>query len=458
MRLQPDSLKARLLLILLAGIAAMQVFSFGAVGWWRGYEARYLLNAQLAKEVMWLHARLIALAPGQRTAALPAMQRATFRSLLTASGTPVPGASDGFVSPELYALRRAVANEVGTPLAVEVMYVNHQPALRLPLDAGMAMLVVFEGDLPDTRPSAWAVVAYILLVTLLVAVVSTRAVSLVTGPLERLTKAGRALAQDIANAPPLAETGPGEVRSLASGFNAMQRTVQGQLKERIHILAAVSHDLKTPLTRLQLRLANLPEGAERTRMEADLDVMNSLINEGLEYARSAQVREQRVAIDLGALMESLVEQSVDLGHDCRFEPPPRPVRVQAAPRALTRWAQNLLDNALRYGGSAEVGLRLHDGGVEVCIADRGPGLPEAELERMFEPFVRGEGSRGREYGGTGLGLAIARNIARSLNGRTWLSARPGGGLVAHMWLALDEPENRCYPGAARGDCGIGTPI
>lgn len=438
MRLRPDSLKARLLLILLASIAAMQLFSFGAVGWWRGYEARHLLNVQLAKEVMWLHARLLALAPERRAAALPAMQRATFRLLVTSGSGPVPGASDETVSPEMHALRRAVAEEAGTSLAIQALHIRHQPALRLPLDDGMAMLIVFEGELPSTRPSAWAVVAYVLFVTLLVALVSTWAVSLVTNPLERLTQAGRALAQDIANAPPLVESGPGEVRSLAAGFNAMQRTVQAQLKERTHILAAVSHDLKTPLTRLQLRLANLPEGVDRLRMQADLEVMNGLIDEGLEYARSAQLREQRVVVDLGALMESLVELSMDLGHTCCYEPPDRSVRVRAAPRALTRWAQNLLDNAVRYGGCAEVSLHVCDGGVEVRIADRGAGLPESELERMFEPFVRGEGSRGREHGGTGLGLAIARNIARSLNGRTWLSARPGGGLVAHMWLMLDE--------------------
>ena len=165
-----------------------------------------------------------------------------------------------------------------------------------------------------------------------------------------------------------------------------------------------------------------------------MDVMDGLINEGLEFARSAQLREELLTLDLAALLESLVEQALDLGQECTFHPPEHPVPVRAAPRALTRWVQNLLDNALRYGGSADVSLHAGNDGVEVRIADRGPGLAKADLERMFEPFVRGEKSRGRDSGGTGLGLAIARNIAHSLGGRTWLSARPGGGVVAHMWL------------------------
>ncbi len=434
-RLRPDSLKARLLLILLASIALLQLLSFSAVGWWRGYEARYLVNAQVAKDVLWLHERITALPSHERAAALPALRRATYRPLLVDVRTAVPtgGAS---ISPELYGLNRAVLAAAAGRLEVAVANMAGQPALRLPLNGNQVLLIVFEDGLPSSRPSAWAVVTYVLLVTLLVALVAMWAVTQVTEPLTRLTRAGRELARDIASAQPLPETGSREVRALASGFNAMQRAVQAQLRERTHILAAISHDLKTPLTRLKLRLTGLPEyDAGRARMEDDLDMMDGLINEGLEYARSAQLREPRMTLDLAALLESLVEQAADLGQDCRLETPAHPVRVWAAPRALARGVQNLLDNALRYGGNAEVSLHQGDeDGVEVRIADRGPGLPQADLERVFEPFVRSENSRGRDSGGTGLGLAIARNIVVSLNGRTWLSSRAGGGLIAHLWL------------------------
>lgn len=439
MSLRPDSLKARLLLILLASIAMLQVLSFGAVGWWRGYEARHLVNAQVAQDVLWLRARVAALPPEHRAAALPALQRATYRPLLTDVHSATNGSATS-LSPELHALRRAVADTAEGVFEVNAINVGGQPALRLPLDGVQALLIAFDDGLPSTRPNIWAVLAYVLIVTLVVTLVSMWAVTQVTEPLVRLSQAGRELAQDIASAAPLTESGAYEARALAAGFNAMQRAVQAQLRERTHILAAVSHDLKTPLTRLKLRVEGLSESPERVRMEADLDVMDDLINEGLEFARSAQLREELLTVNLAALLESLVEQAVDLGQDCRFEPPEHPVLVRAAPRALTRWVQNLLDNALRYGGSAEVTLHSVNDGVEVRIADRGPGLAETDLERMFEPFVRGENSRGRDSGGTGLGLAIARNIAQSLGGRTWLTARAGGGVVAHMWLPTANQE------------------
>lgn len=433
MKLRPDSLKARLLLILLVSIATLQVLSFGAVGWWRGYEARHLVNVQVAQDVLWLRARVAALPPEQRAEALPALQRATYRPLLTDTDGPTLADATS-LSPELHALRRAVADAAEGAVEVNAVNVGAHPALRLPLDGAQALLIAFDDGLPSTRPNLWAALVYVLVVTLVVTLVSMWAVTQVTEPLARLSQAGRELAQDIASAEPLPESGAYEARELAAGFNAMQRAVQAQLRERTHILAAVSHDLKTPLTRLKLRVDGLPGSPERARMEADLDTMDGLINEGLEFARSAQLREELLTVDLAALLESLVEQVVDLGQDCRFDPPEHSVPVRAAPRALTRWVQNLLDNSLRYGGSAEVTLHLGNDGVEVRIADRGPGLAEADLERMFEPFVRGETSRDRDSGGTGLGLAIARNIAQSLGGRTWLTARAGGGVVAHMWL------------------------
>ena len=433
MRWRRDSLKARLLLILLVSIAMLQVLSFGAVGWWRGYEARHLVNAQIAQDVLWLRTRVAALPLEQRAAALPALQRATYRPLLADLHSATPGSTTS-LSPELHALHRAVVDAAEGAFEVSIANVAGQPALRLPLDGVQALLIAFEDGLPSTRPNIWAALAYVLVVTLVVALVSMWAVTQVTEPLARLSQAGRELAQDIASAEPLPESGSYEARELAAGFNAMQRAVQAQLRERTHILAAVSHDLKTPLTRLKLRVDGLPDSPERARMEADMDVMDGLINEGLEFARSAQLREELLTLDLAALLESLVEQAFDLGQECTFHPPEHPVPVRAAPRALTRWVQNLLDNALRYGGSADVSLHAGNDGVEVRIADRGPGLAKADLERMFEPFVRGEKSRGRDSGGTGLGLAIARNIAHSLGGRTWLSARPGGGVVAHMWL------------------------
>jgi signal transduction histidine kinase len=159
--------------------------------------------------------------------------------------------------------------------------------------------------------------------------------------------------------------------------------------------------------------------------------MASLVAEGLAFAGSETLREPRVRVDLNAVIENVLEPMIDLGHDCRYSPVALPP-VMAAPQTLARLVQNLVDNALRYGGSAEVHAQVADGEAGIDVADRGPGLPQAELERMFEPFVRGDASRGRDLGGTGLGLAIARNIAQAHGGRVWLEPRNGGGLVARL--------------------------
>jgi len=214
-------------------------------------------------------------------------------------------------------------------------------------------------------------------------------------------------------------------------LNVLREQVQRQLQARTQILAAVSHDLKTPITRMQLRVAALPHGHERRRLQADLDAMAALVAEGLEFAGSESLREPFVSVDLNAVIENLLEPLIDLGHDCHYPPSALPP-VKAAPQALSRCLQNLVDNALRYGGSVEVLAHVGPDEAAVDVADRGPGLPAADLERMFEPFLRGDASRGRDLGGTGLGLSIARNLAQAHGGRLWLEPRPGGGLVARL--------------------------
>lgn len=432
MKWRLNSLKSRLMLILLGSIVLLQVLSFAAVGRMRGYEARWLANEQTGHDVLWLRTRLADTAPAERAGLLPLLRRAGYQALLQpadqAPAVPEP------IPTEFEALRHTVQEQAGDAVAVQAIQADGRYALRLPLDTTQALVIAFDEEPTSSRPSAHQVLLYIAFVTAVVAAVSAWAVNVVTRPLVRLTVAGRALAADIARAEPMDEGGPQEVCDLVAGFNAMQRAVQQQLRERIHILAAVSHDLKTPLTRLKLRANALPEGPLRERIEADLDAMDALVNEGLEYARSAQLREPRIPLNLTGLLESMVEQAADLGADCRFTPTEGALTVNAAPRALTRLVQNLIDNALRYGGSAEVSAQRHEGGVLVQVADRGPGVADADLERMFEPFVRGEASRGRDAGGTGLGLAIARNIAIAHQGRVWLAAREGGGLAACVWL------------------------
>jgi len=253
----------------------------------------------------------------------------------------------------------------------------------------------------------------------------------VTRPLVELASAARRLSTDLRQ-PPLPESGPSETREAAHAFNLMQARIRAGIEERERFLAAVSHDLKTPVTRLRLRAEMLAEPELRERYCADLDEMQQLLDSALHYLRGKVVDEPVQVVDIVALVESLVDDYAGLGEVTLQAPEALqcPARAGALRRALT----NLIDNALKYGGRANVALSAGSAGIEITVDDDGPGVPPEELERVFEPFHRLEGSRSRETGGSGLGLAIARQIARAHGGDVTLSNRPQGGLRAALRL------------------------
>ena len=251
-----------------------------------------------------------------------------------------------------------------------------------------------------------------------------------SAPLRRMAEASAQLGQDL-DRPPLPVKGPSEVRQAAAAFNAMQSRLQSYFAERTQMLAAITHDLQTPLTRLRLRLERVEDEELRERLVADLQAMRALIDEGLELARTAETAEPRVLLDLDSLLESLVEDAVDAGGAAEFTAGCGAV-LQLRPLATRRMFANLIDNALKHGGSAAVSAARSNGAVTVLIRDRGPGLPDAMLERAFDPFVRAEGSRSRETGGTGLGLTIARTLAQKGGATLTLRNHPEGGLEARV--------------------------
>ncbi|MFT4241926.1 MAG: ATP-binding protein [Acidovorax sp.] len=250
-------------------------------------------------------------------------------------------------------------------------------------------------------------------------------------PMDRLAAAARELGSDIDH-PPLAEDGTRECREASQVFNQMQARIRRQLQDRDRFVAAVSHDLRTPLTRLRLRAEALPDGAERARFARDIAEMDAMIGATLDHLRGIAAGEPMAPLDVQALVQSLADDEADCGHAVQVAGQARPLPAQAG--ALRRCITNLVGNALRYGGSAEV--TLADDGARVCIAvrDHGPGLPEDELNRVFEPFYRAENSRNRTHGGVGLGLSIARDIAERHGGSLRLSNAEGGGLCATLVL------------------------
>ncbi len=428
-RRRPPSLRTRLLLILLLALLAVQVLSIGAVGWSRGQGARHLVNGLVARDVLQVRDTLLSLPAPDRAGTLGLLARADYgwRLLPATDALPAEAAS------RLTDLAQRLQTE-RPELDVRAVRWSDEQALRLPLADGQDLLVVLTGGLPASTPPPALALAWLAVVTLVVAGVAWLAVTVATRPLAQAAAAARAMAVDL-DSPPMPEPGAPELAELARALNALQQQVQRQLAARTRILAAVSHDLKTPITRLQLRAASLPEGPVRQRLEDDLDAMSALVDEGLAYARSERLHEARSPVDLNALLENIVEQAHDMGQDCRYTPRAL-APLRAAPRALARLLQNLVDNAIRYGGQADIEVEAQGDELELRVGDRGPGLPAADLERLFEPFVRGDPSRARDSGGTGLGLAIARNIAQSHGGRLWLEPRPGGGLLARLRLPM----------------------
>ncbi len=279
-------------------------------------------------------------------------------------------------------------------------------------------------------PLRLALTLLILLGTVIV--LSLVAVRWVTGPLSALATAAEKLGEDI-NRPPLPETGPIEAQRAAKAFNTMQQRLSRFIADRSRIFTAMSHDLKTPITRLRLRAEMLDDEALREKFAKDLREMEAMVTQTLDFMRDASTQEAVQRVDAMALLESLQTDYQDSGSKIEIEgkvAQPYPGR----PLALRRCLTNLVDNAIRYGGRATVKVEDAADRLTIRILDDGPGIPEQELEQAFEPFFRAEASRSRDTGGTGLGLGIARNIARAHGGDLVLRNRPEGGLEAILSL------------------------
>jgi signal transduction histidine kinase len=223
------------------------------------------------------------------------------------------------------------------------------------------------------------------------------------------------------------------VREAAQAFNAMQRRIRSGIEERERFLAAVSHDLKTPVTRLRLRSELLENTDLRERFVRDLDEMQGMLGSALDFLQGKATNEAIQPLDLTALVESMVDDYVEVGHVVHLNAP-ESLRITGRPQALRRAIGNLIDNALKYGNTAAIEITQNPQRLRITVDDEGPGLPEAELEQVFEPFYRLEYSRSRETGGVGLGLAIVRQIARGHGGDVVLSNRPDGGMRAVLDL------------------------
>ncbi|MFT8243471.1 ATP-binding protein [Roseomonas sp. BN140053] len=319
-------------------------------------------------------------------------------------------------------------------------------SLRLPDPGEGAEWLNIRLSLPPTRP--WHSETFLfsfMLMTATAALLTVWATRRLTRPVAVLARAAEALGRNV-NAPPLREDGPTEVATAAHAFNVMAERIRRFVGDRTQMLAAIGHDLRTPITRLRLRAEFLEDDEQRRRMLNDLDEMEAMVNATLDFARDDAADEPSVPLDLAALCRTVLDEAADAhpehGDSIAYHGPER-LTVRGRPRALKRALANLVQNALKYGGAARVrleaprpGLPGSRGGaaVRLAVEDDGPGVPEESQEAVFQPFRRLETSRNRETGGTGLGLPIARNILRAHGGDVTLSNLGGGGLRALVTL------------------------
>lgn len=298
--------------------------------------------------------------------------------------------------------------------------------------AGHAPLLFRVARLSPVIPVPRSLILNLVLLVVMLVVALYVATRGITRPLSRIAKAAEAIGQG-GRAPQLPETGARELRHAARAFNTMQDRLHRYLDSRTRVLAAMSHDLKTPLTRLRLQVETLIEDeALRARFGRELDEMESMVHGALALFRGLNEQEPSEPVDVDALIESVREGFASMGE--RVTVSGRALApFSGRPQALKRCLTNLVANAVKFGNGAEIAVQ--DGEVlRICVRDTGPGIAPEELERVFEPFYRLESSRNRDTGGTGLGLSIARDVAQAHGGKLVLSNRPQGGLEAELSL------------------------
>jgi len=297
-------------------------------------------------------------------------------------------------------------------------------------------------DMPVPRPRPWHSPTFLLafvLMTLAAAGLSAWAVARLTRPVAFLAAAAERLGRDV-NAPPLPEEGPSEVTRAAAAFNTMASRIRRFVQDRTFLLSAIGHDLRTPITRLKLRAEFIDDDELRAKFMADLDELDTMVGSALAFGRDSADTEPAVALDLSALLRTVLDELADAHPEAAerlsFQGANH-LTFRGRPVALKRAFGNLIGNALKYGDAARVCLGAPEAGqVVVTIEDDGPGVPEDQLERVFDPFYRVEVSRNRETGGTGLGLPIARNIFRAHGGDVTVANASPCGLRATVVLPV----------------------
>ena len=458
MRLAPRSLAGQLTLLLLLALAAAQGIAVALFAWERIEALRHAHRDDAVQRTATVARLLAGTPPALHESVIAAASTELARFSLT--GEPVvdetgPGERAAAIAGDLSAALGAHATQVRVaPLWTRHMdddddwdhdhddddrgHGHWEPdwfTASVALGGGRWLNVAVG---PPPGAPAWGVafVAVFLLSALGIAAVAVVMGRRIAKPMRRLAAAAGRLGRGEA-VENLSEAGPAETRETVRAFNLMRERLDRYVHDRTAMLAAVSHDLKTPITSLRLHAEFVEDEETRARILAALDEMQRMTEDALAFIREDMQREETRTVDLHALVDSVAADLAELGHDIAVADTGR-ILVACRASALRRALRNLLENAAAYGGRAAARIERDDAEVRIVVEDEGPGIPERDLERVFEPFVRLETSRSRETGGSGLGLAIARSIVRGHGGDIRLENRADGGLRATVALPQAE--------------------
>jgi signal transduction histidine kinase len=443
-KMWPRSLGARTALVLLVGLIVVQGLGLTIHAFDRLDIQRLAQSRDLAIRVVSLYRTLALTEPDHRPAVIADLRRTPgLRASLSAD--PLDTDLPEMPVPEQRLLRVNMnLLPIGSPqlrwkdlvIYGGSSWTQVQIGLRFP-DNGWLNV---SADLEPLRPwhSPTFLVAF-LLMTAAAALLTVWAVRRMMKPVRTLAEAAEALGRDV-NAPPMREDGPTEIATAAVAFNTMAARIRRFVGDRTELLTAIGHDLRTPITRLKLRAEFVDDDEQRAKILADLEELEAMVSATLAFGRDARTSEPVSAIDLAELLRTILDDAADARPDLQevlhYEGLPH-LPIHARSLSLKRALTNLVNNAVNYAASARVRLLPPENRmIVVQIEDDGPGIPPGELERVFEPFHRGEPSRNRETGGVGLGLPIARNIIRAHGGDITLTNRVEGGIRATVSLPV----------------------
>lgn len=440
----PDTIAARIGATIIVSLAAMVAISSVLVyleGASNGEAAEWLAQGRIVNAVQILNS----CPKGERTTVAAALNTPAIGVLLRDTPAIAKGDEIGFQTHKLGQLLLAtVADLHGAPLIADRSTLSEAAdpfAREAPVTPGdlLVQVALPQGQWALLNVSArnfrrsWQRFAVrVGMWFLIIGLLSVLAARRLAEPIDDFGRAAEQLGtgQDVS---PLAERGPRELRVARRAFNKMQERLRRFLEDRTRMLAAISHDLRTPLARLRLRAEFIEDEDQRAETRADLDAMSEMIRATLVFARDDAQREQANLVDLSVLVADICDDIAELGGDVALAETSH-VSARCQPSAIGRAVANLIENAVKYGGCARVQLVNEAHGVAVVVDDDGPGIPLDEQEKVFAPFYRLEQSRNRDTGGVGLGLAVSRTIAREHGGDVKISNRTPAGLRVRLEL------------------------